>query len=132
MEESSREVESDPGTGTVVVPEGRDAGSADDKLSEECGRILPQVERVVWSTGQLLFSELWSTGHLSADIVVGGEDGDAGVSASAFHRFNSDIHVHAAPTRFLKAQMCRKPRFPLTVFPYFIASMIPIPLELAT
>jgi len=78
-------VESDPGTGTVlllVVPEGRDAdedADSADRVSEECGRILPQVERAVWSTGQLLFSELWSTGHLSADIVVGGEDSDAGI-----------------------------------------------------
>jgi hypothetical protein len=74
MDESSREVESDPGTGgTLLVLVVRDADSA-DRVSEECGRTLSQVERAVWSTGQLLFSELWSTGHLSADIVVGGED----------------------------------------------------------
>jgi hypothetical protein len=121
-------VESNPGTGTVVVPEGRGAGtgSAEDKVSEECGRILPQVERVVWSTGQLLFSELWSTGHLSADIVVGGQDGDAGVSASEFQYTCSC----SLPTRFLKTRMCRKQRFLLTVSPCFIAPMIPIPPEL--
>jgi hypothetical protein len=27
----------------------------------------------VWSTGQLLFREPWSTGHLSSDIVVVGK-----------------------------------------------------------
>jgi len=27
----------------------------------------------VWSTGQLLFRELWSTGHLLSDIVVAGK-----------------------------------------------------------
>ena len=87
MEESSREVESDPGTGTVLVLVLGGRGAA-VKVSEECGRTLPQVERAVWSTGQLLFSELWSTGHLSADIVVGGEDGGRIVSASACHRLN--------------------------------------------
>jgi hypothetical protein len=55
MDETSREAESDPGTLFVLV--GRDADS-DDKVSEECGRILSQVERVVWSTGQLLPRDL--------------------------------------------------------------------------
>ena len=27
----------------------------------------------MWSTGQLLFREPWSTGHLSSDIVVAGQ-----------------------------------------------------------
>ena len=56
MDETSREAESDPGA--LLVLAGCDADS-DDRVSEECGRILPQVERVVESTG-----------HLSADIVV--------------------------------------------------------------
>jgi hypothetical protein len=96
MEESSREVERDPGTGRTVllslVPIGRDADPA-DKVSEECGRILSQVERAVWSTGQLLFSELWSTGHLSADIVVGGEDGDHQISFRAAPACSDDALI---------------------------------------
>jgi hypothetical protein len=100
MEESSREVESDPGTGTVVllVLGGREAAAAADsadKVSEECGRTLPQVERAVWSTGQLLFSELWSTGHLSADIVVGGEDKMVTGyyrHLTGSHRLNLNVH----------------------------------------
>ncbi len=64
-------MESNSGTGAalLLVLVGCDADS-DDKVSEECGRILFQVERVVWSIGQPPPSDLWSTGHLLADIVV--------------------------------------------------------------
>jgi len=65
-------VESNSGTGAalLLVLVSCDADS-DGKVSEECGRILFQVERVVWSIGQPLSSDLWSTGHLLADMAGG-------------------------------------------------------------
>jgi hypothetical protein len=96
MEETSREVERDSGTGSTLPPlwlllllplqgPGRVAVSESSgllvnvKVSEECGRILFQVEREVWSTGQLVVlpRDLWSTGHLSVDMVNGQPVGDA-------------------------------------------------------
>ena|SRR5579863_7023186 len=93
MDETSRDAESDFGASLVLAG---CVADSDDKVSEECGRILSQVERVVWSIGQPPPRDLWSTGHLSADIVgrdvgVGEVEDDDRVTGSSVCRV---YHTH--------------------------------------